>query len=76
MTIHGYVVLFFFSPGKNAIEELMAEVDKHIPTPQRELDKPFMLPVESVYSIAGKKYTCGEREANHVQSSNSSFFRT
>ncbi|KAK8387312.1 hypothetical protein O3P69_018120 [Scylla paramamosain] len=47
--------------GKNAIEALMAEVDKHIPTPQRELEKPFMLPVESVYSIAGRGTVVGGR---------------
>lgn len=32
----------------------MAVVDQHIPTPVRELDKPFLLPVDSVYSIAGE----------------------
>ncbi|MPC12661.1 Elongation factor Tu, mitochondrial [Portunus trituberculatus] len=47
--------------GKDAIEALMAEVDKHIPTPQRELEKPFMLPVESVYSIAGRGTVVGGR---------------
>ncbi|KAK8749077.1 hypothetical protein OTU49_015662 [Cherax quadricarinatus] len=40
--------------GVKAIEELMEIVDKHIPTPLRDLDKPFLLPVESVYSIAGR----------------------
>lgn len=32
----------------------MEEVDKYIPTPERELDKPFLLPVEHVYSIPGR----------------------
>ncbi|XP_012260730.1 elongation factor Tu, mitochondrial-like [Athalia rosae] len=40
--------------GSEAILKLLAEVDKHIPTPVRELDKPFLLPVESVYSIPGR----------------------
>lgn len=40
--------------GKNAILKLLEEVDRYIPTPQRELDKPFMLPVEHVYSIPGR----------------------
>lgn len=40
--------------GKNAILKLLDEVDRYIPTPQRELDKPFMLPVEHVYSIPGR----------------------
>ncbi|MCB1068433.1 MAG: elongation factor Tu, partial [Simkania sp.] len=36
------------------IEELMAAVDEHIPTPQREVDKPFLMPVEDVFSISGR----------------------
>lgn len=40
--------------GADAILKLLEEVDKHIPTPVRELDKPFLLPVESVYSIVGR----------------------
>lgn len=40
--------------GAQAIQELLDMVDKHIPTPVRELDKPFLLPVENVYSIQGR----------------------
>jgi len=40
--------------GAEAILRLLEEVDKYIPTPQRDLDKPFMLPVENVYSIPGR----------------------
>lgn len=40
--------------GANAILQLLEEVDKHIPTPIRDLDKPFLLPVENVYSIPGR----------------------
>ncbi|XP_012225069.2 elongation factor Tu [Linepithema humile] len=40
--------------GSEAIMKLLEEVDKHIPQPQRELDKPFLLPVENVYSIPGR----------------------
>src|SRR5690606_31160342 len=36
------------------ILELMAAVDEYIPTPQRETDKPFMMPVEDVFSITGR----------------------
>lgn len=36
------------------IEELMEAVDTWIPTPQRELDKPFLMPVEDVFSIKGR----------------------
>lgn len=40
--------------GAQSILELLELVDKHIPTPMRELDKPFLLPVEGVYSIPGR----------------------
>ncbi len=36
------------------IEELMEAVDTWIPTPDRDLDKPFLLPVEDVFSIKGR----------------------
>lgn len=36
------------------IMELMAEVDAYIPTPERDTDKPFMMPVEDVFSITGR----------------------
>ncbi|MBN1162258.1 elongation factor Tu [Patescibacteria group bacterium] len=37
-----------------SIEELMDAVDNYIPTPVRELDKPFLMPVEDVFSISGR----------------------
>ena len=40
--------------GKQAILKLMDAVDKSIPLPKRELDKPFLMPVEDVFSIAGR----------------------
>ena len=36
------------------IQELMDKVDEYIPTPVRELDKPFLMPVEDVFSIKGR----------------------
>jgi len=36
------------------IEELMDAVDTYIPTPVRDLDKPFLMPVEDVFSIKGR----------------------
>ena len=36
------------------IEELMAAVDSYIPTPVRDLEKPFLLPIEDVFSIKGR----------------------
>ena len=40
--------------GKNKVLELMAAVDEYIPTPERPLDKPFLMPVEDVFSISGR----------------------
>ncbi|XP_064460167.1 elongation factor Tu, mitochondrial-like [Ornithodoros turicata] len=42
------------SIGKEAILKLLETVDQHIPDPVRDLDKPFLLPIESVYSIPGR----------------------
>jgi elongation factor Tu len=36
------------------IEKLMAEVDAYIPTPERDTDKPFLMPIEDVFSISGR----------------------
>ena len=40
--------------GKDKVLELMAAVDEYIPTPERPLDKPFLMPVEDVFSISGR----------------------
>src|SRR3990172_6595623 len=46
--------------GKDACDkckcvfDLMAAVDKYIPTPERAIDKPFLMPVEDVFSISGR----------------------
>jgi elongation factor Tu len=40
--------------GENAIVALMAEVDKYIPQPDRPIDKPFLMPIEDVFSISGR----------------------
>ena len=40
--------------GKNAILELMKQVDAFIPQPNRPKDKPFLMPVEDVFSISGR----------------------
>jgi len=39
---------------EKTIDELMAAVDEYIPTPQREVDKPFLMPVEDIFSISGR----------------------
>ena len=40
--------------GKNSILELLKAVDEHIPQPTRITDKPFLMPVEDVFSISGR----------------------
>jgi elongation factor Tu len=40
--------------GEPSIMELMAAVDSYIPTPERDIDKPFLMPVEDVFSISGR----------------------
>ena len=41
-------------PWADKIMELMAAVDEYIPTPERAIDKPFLMPVEDVFSITGR----------------------
>ena len=36
------------------VEELMEAVDSYIPTPERDMDKPFLMPIEDVFTITGR----------------------
>ena len=40
--------------GKQSVLELMAAVDDYIPQPERAIEKPFLMPVEDVFSISGR----------------------
>ncbi|MBN1521677.1 MAG: elongation factor Tu [Candidatus Aureabacteria bacterium] len=40
--------------GEGSIMKLIEEVDNYIPTPERDVDKPFLMPVEDVFSITGR----------------------
>ncbi|GIW42848.1 MAG: elongation factor Tu [Candidatus Binatia bacterium] len=40
--------------GAQAIMKLMEAVDEYVPEPQREVDKPFLMPVEDVFTISGR----------------------
>ena len=42
------------APETQCIKDLMAAVDKYIPEPQREKDKPFLMPIEDVFTITGR----------------------
>ncbi len=40
--------------GENSIRALMKAVDEYIPTPDRPIDQPFLMPIEDVFSISGR----------------------
>jgi len=40
--------------GEKGVDELMEAVDSYIPQPAREIDKPFLMPVEDIFSISGR----------------------
>ena len=40
--------------GREAVLALMATVDEYIPTPERPIDQPFLMPIEDVFSISGR----------------------
>jgi elongation factor Tu len=40
--------------GMGAFDKLLATIDEYIPVPERDIDKPFLMPVEDVFSIAGR----------------------
>ncbi len=40
--------------GTEAIKNLVEGLDKYIPAPQRDIDKPFLMPIEDVFSISGR----------------------
>ncbi|EJF80980.1 elongation factor Tu [Bartonella doshiae] len=42
------------SIGEDAVRLLMSEVDNYIPTPDRPIDQPFLMPIEDVFSISGR----------------------
>lgn len=44
--------------GAQSVMKLLEQVDSYIPTPERPLDKPFLLPIETVHSIPGRGTVC------------------
>ena len=42
------------SDAGDAVMELMAAIDEYVPEPERDLDKPFLMPIEDVFSITGR----------------------
>ena len=39
---------------EKSVEELMAKVDEYVPLPQRDVDRPFLMPIEDIFSIQGR----------------------
>ena len=39
---------------EKSVDELMEAVDKYIPQPARDMDKPFLMPIEDIFSIQGR----------------------
>src|SRR5262249_11780343 len=42
------------APWEKKVDELMEAVDKYVPLPQRDVDKPFLMPIEDIFSISGR----------------------
>jgi len=42
------------APEYKSVWELMAAIDDYVPTPERPIDKPFLMPIEDVFSISGR----------------------
>lgn len=57
--------------GEKRVRELMDAVDAHIPTPIRDLDKPFLMPIEDVFSISGRGTVATGRVERGVITKNS-----
>ena len=47
--------------GEDSIRALLKAVDEYIPTPERPKDRPFLMPVEDVFSISGRGTVCTGR---------------
>src|SRR5207248_9307077 len=39
---------------EKSVDELMEAVDKNVPLPARDIDKPFLMPIEDIFSISGR----------------------
>src|SRR6266545_3294483 len=50
----GVPAMVVFMNKADAVDELMAAVDSYIPTPERDIEKPFLMPVEDIFTIQGR----------------------
>ncbi|HNQ77511.1 MAG TPA: elongation factor Tu [Acidobacteriota bacterium] len=49
------------SPDAKCIQDLMDALDSYVPEPVREIDKPFLMPIEDIFSISGRGTVCTGR---------------
>ena len=49
------------SPDTKCIQDLMDALDSYVPEPVREIDKPFLMPIEDIFSISGRGTVCTGR---------------
>ena len=53
---------------EKTVDELMEAVDKYIPMPERAIDKPFLMPIEDIFSIQGRgTVVTGRIETGHLK---------
>ena len=52
--------------GVASVEKLVAEMDRYFPEPERQIDKPFLLPIEDVFSISGRGTVVTGRVENGI----------
>src|SRR5256885_7629193 len=52
---------------EKSVEQLMDAVDSHVPIPERAIDKPFLMPIEDIFSIQGRG-TRSEEHTSELQS--------
>src|SRR5688572_14028002 len=56
--VRGSAAAAYRDPSDDAanrcVDELVAALDRYVPLPPREVDKPFLMPVENVYSVKGR----------------------
>ena len=52
-----------------AIWKLLEAVDRYIPTPPRPVDKPYLMPIEDIFSITGRDRKSTRLNSSHIQKS-------
>src|SRR5690554_7333478 len=53
--------------GTTAVKTLVETLDSYIPEPERAIDKPFLMPIEDVFSISGRDRKSTRLNSSHVR---------